>query len=393
MTSAPAANSSSACLGVMPMPPAAFSPLTTTKSAPSSSRRSASIVRATRRRPLEPTTSPTKGSRRILEAMQEERPADPGGASTRRSSDAERPAGAGEPTGHRRRRAAPVVVPRWIQLVVLPLAILGAWALLRAAGPVTLLFVVAALIALLLNPFVAFLQRARACRAGSPCWSSSSRCIVIVGGLVARARRARSATRPRPSATTSRASSTTPTPSWPTCSGGSTTRGSTSRSRRRAGPRSRRSGERVAEGSGELVTFTRDALTILIEGSIALILIVVLSVYMLLYGERIGAAVRWRGPARGRHAGRRLPDARAARRLRLRPRPAALLDHHGHERRDRAVDHRLARHLPRRQDVRGRVRRVVRLRGADPLRRAGDRRRAARADRAWSAAIRSTRCG
>src|SRR5688572_26700862 len=54
---------------------------------------------------------------------------------------------------------APVVVPRWIQLVVLPLAILGAWALLRAAGPVTLLFVVAALIALLLNPFVAFLRR------------------------------------------------------------------------------------------------------------------------------------------------------------------------------------------------------------------------------------------
>ena len=56
---------------------------------------------------------------------------------------------------------APVVVPRWIQLVVLPLAILGAWALLRAAGPVTLLFVVAALIALLLNPFVAFLRRRR----------------------------------------------------------------------------------------------------------------------------------------------------------------------------------------------------------------------------------------
>ena len=40
------------------------------------------------------------------------------------------------------------------------------------------------------------------------------------------------------------------------------------------------------------MTFTRDALTILIEGSIALILIIVLSVYMLLYGERIGAAVR-----------------------------------------------------------------------------------------------------
>src|SRR5687767_5677325 len=48
----------------------------------------------------------------------------------------------------------PVVVPRWIQAVVLPLAILGAYLLLRAAGPVALIFIVAALVALLLNPFV-----------------------------------------------------------------------------------------------------------------------------------------------------------------------------------------------------------------------------------------------
>ena len=47
--SAPAPNSSSACLGVIPIPPEAFSPLTITKSAPSSSRRPRSMVRATRR--------------------------------------------------------------------------------------------------------------------------------------------------------------------------------------------------------------------------------------------------------------------------------------------------------------------------------------------------------
>ena len=51
-------------------------------------------------------------------------------------------------------------------------------------------------------------------------------------------------------------------------------------------------GARVTEGSGELVSFTREAVTTIIEGSIALILIIVLSVYMLLYGERIGAVVR-----------------------------------------------------------------------------------------------------
>ncbi len=51
------------------------------------------------------------------------------------------------------------VVPRWIQLVALPLAVLAVWSLAKAAGPVLLLFIVAGLIALILNPAVAFLQR------------------------------------------------------------------------------------------------------------------------------------------------------------------------------------------------------------------------------------------
>ncbi len=52
-----------------------------------------------------------------------------------------------------------VLVPRWVQLVLLPLALLALWALARAAGKVLLIFIVAALIALILNPLVAFLQR------------------------------------------------------------------------------------------------------------------------------------------------------------------------------------------------------------------------------------------
>jgi predicted PurR-regulated permease PerM len=51
------------------------------------------------------------------------------------------------------------IVPRWIQLVVLPLAVLALWSLAKIAGPVLLLFIVAGLIALILNPAVAFLQR------------------------------------------------------------------------------------------------------------------------------------------------------------------------------------------------------------------------------------------
>jgi predicted PurR-regulated permease PerM len=54
-----------------------------------------------------------------------------------------------------------VAVPRWVQLVTLPLAILAVWALAKAAGKVCLVFIVAGVIALILNPAVAFLQRSR----------------------------------------------------------------------------------------------------------------------------------------------------------------------------------------------------------------------------------------
>jgi predicted PurR-regulated permease PerM len=54
-----------------------------------------------------------------------------------------------------------VVVPRWIQLVLLPLSVLAAWALAKAAGKVLLVFIIAGLIALILNPAVAFMQRSR----------------------------------------------------------------------------------------------------------------------------------------------------------------------------------------------------------------------------------------
>jgi predicted PurR-regulated permease PerM len=53
------------------------------------------------------------------------------------------------------------MVPRWVQLVALPLALLALWALARAAGKVLVIFVVAAVIALILNPAVSFLQRSR----------------------------------------------------------------------------------------------------------------------------------------------------------------------------------------------------------------------------------------
>ncbi|MGB9185453.1 MAG: AI-2E family transporter [Solirubrobacteraceae bacterium] len=54
---------------------------------------------------------------------------------------------------------APVIVPRWVQMVVLPIALLGLWALARAAGTVLLILVVASLVALILAPVVRILSR------------------------------------------------------------------------------------------------------------------------------------------------------------------------------------------------------------------------------------------
>src|SRR3982074_2914635 len=48
----------------------------------------------------------------------------------------------------------PVIVPRWVQLVLLPIALLGLWALARASGPVLLILIVAGMVALILNPLV-----------------------------------------------------------------------------------------------------------------------------------------------------------------------------------------------------------------------------------------------
>ncbi len=136
-------------------------------------------------------------------------------------------------------------------------------------------------------------------------------------------------------------------------------------------------GERITGGAGEVVGFTRDAVQQLVEASIALVLIIVLSVYMLIYGDRIGAVVRAVVPP-----GDGTPDDDFPTRIQ-----ASLFGYvrgqflfsliMGTSAGRDAVGARLARHLPRGQDLRRRLRRLVRVRGADPVHRAGDRRAAA----------------
>ncbi|HEY2215905.1 MAG TPA: AI-2E family transporter [Solirubrobacteraceae bacterium] len=70
---------------------------------------------------------------------------------------------ADEPPGQKADHEEPprAVVPRWVQLAVLPIVLLAIWALANVAAQVLVLFIVAGLIALILNPAVAFLQRRR----------------------------------------------------------------------------------------------------------------------------------------------------------------------------------------------------------------------------------------
>jgi predicted PurR-regulated permease PerM len=62
------------------------------------------------------------------------------------------------------RRPPRMVIPRWIQLVGLPLLLLFIWVIVRTTGHVVFLFLVAALVAFLLDPIARALQRLRLAR-------------------------------------------------------------------------------------------------------------------------------------------------------------------------------------------------------------------------------------
>src|SRR3954470_11159951 len=190
----------------------------------------------------------------------------------------------------RRPAAAPVVVPRWVQMVLLPLALLGAYALVRAAGPIVLLFVVAGLIALLLNPVVTLLQRARVPRGLAVALVVVGLLAVLtgIGFLLANpvSDQVSSFQRQVPHFVDDANSTLANVQSW-------LDRNGIKVQIKREGQTALQTlGDRLSAGSGDLVSFTRDALQTLVEGGLALILLIVLSVYMLLYGRRIGAVVR-----------------------------------------------------------------------------------------------------
>jgi predicted PurR-regulated permease PerM len=184
---------------------------------------------------------------------------------------------------------APVVVPRWIQLVLVPLAILGLWALARAAGSVLLILVVAAVVALILAPIVRLLERfiprglailvvylgGFALVAGvgvllaSPVTTQITRFEHNVPDIVRHANR-----------------------QLDNVQNFLNHHGINVHIKQQGSSALDTLQKNVLKRSGDIVSFSRDLLSGIVTIGFDLVLILVLSIYLLVYGHQIGALVR-----------------------------------------------------------------------------------------------------
>jgi predicted PurR-regulated permease PerM len=186
--------------------------------------------------------------------------------------------------------AQPVVVPRWIQLVALPLALLALYAIAKASGPVLLLFTTAAIIALILNPLVAALQRAHLPRglAILLVYVGFAGVLALAGVLLANPVSDEVSTLrdDLPSITDSANDRLADVQAYFDRKGINVQVKEPGRS---ALDTLR---TKITGGTDQIVSFGTDLLTRLVTAGFGLIVTFVLSVYMLVHGERIGALVR-----------------------------------------------------------------------------------------------------
>jgi predicted PurR-regulated permease PerM len=183
-----------------------------------------------------------------------------------------------------------VVVPRWIQLVALPLSALALWALAKAAGRVLLLFIIASLIALILNPAVSFVQRGRVPRglAVLAVYLAFFVGLAGIGVLLANpiSNQVRTFTNNLPTITNEANKKLAELETNLNNVGihlKIVKPGKTALQSIQA---------KVTKSAGKFVSFGGALLTEIANAIFNLVLIFVLSVYMLLYGQQIGALVR-----------------------------------------------------------------------------------------------------
>jgi predicted PurR-regulated permease PerM len=186
--------------------------------------------------------------------------------------------------------AQPAVVPRWIQLVALPLALLLLYAIVKAAGTVVLIFVTAAVIALILNPLVAVLQRARLPRGVAiVCVYVGFLGVLVAAGILLANPISDQVTALRddvPSITRSANARLADVQDY------FDRKGINVEIKKQGETALETLQDKVVGGTDSIVSFGTDLLTKLVTAGVGLILVFVLSVYMLIHGERIGALVR-----------------------------------------------------------------------------------------------------
>jgi len=182
------------------------------------------------------------------------------------------------------------VVPRWVQLVALPLALLALWALARAAGKVLVLFIVAGLIALMLNPAVALLQRSRLPRglAVLAVYLAFFLTLAVIGFLLANPifHQVQSFAHNLPALVREANESLEELQRW------LNHRGLHVKFIKQGKTALQTIEDKVAKSAGSLASFGGGLLSEVANAIFDLVLIFVLSIYMLVYGERIGRLVR-----------------------------------------------------------------------------------------------------
>ena len=189
---------------------------------------------------------------------------------------------------------APVVVRRWVQLVLLPLALLALWALARAVGALFLVIVIASLVALVLAPAVRLLARVLPRGLAIPfVYIGLVALVAVVGVLLASpvATQVSHFDHNLPALTRSADRDLADVQRF-------ANRHGLKVHIERQGQSAFTTLERnVAKRSGAIVNFSRGLLSSVVTIGVDLVLILVLSIYMLIYGPQIGRLVRRMVPA------------------------------------------------------------------------------------------------
>jgi predicted PurR-regulated permease PerM len=185
---------------------------------------------------------------------------------------------------------APVVVPRWVQLVLLPLALLALWALARAAGTVLLILLAASTIALILNPLVKMIVRR-----GVP--RGLAILIVYLGGFAILGGLGVLLANPI-STQISHFEGDVPhfvnqaNRDLASLQKFLTRQGIHVQIQQQGKTALQTLEHNILKRSSAIVSFSRDLLTQIVTTSFDLVLILVLSIYLLVYGDQIGELVR-----------------------------------------------------------------------------------------------------